>query len=273
MLALALLLLAQAAPEAPALLQAPAAVPSNVVTASLESAALGARVAYQVVLPDDYETSPRRYPVLYLLHGYSGHFGDWASRTNLVERLRGEGLIVVLPEGGNLWYVNSSKGRMEDHLLKELVPAIERGYRAIAYRSSRFVAGLSMGGYGALRLAFAHPDTFSFAGSFSGALDAPVSSEERLVRITEEVFGPQGSALRQEHDLLALVRRAKAPFPYVYLDCGTEDRLLEANRALARALSDARIPHEYRERPGTHSWDYWDQQVGEMLRVLRGLRR
>ena len=244
----------------------PYAVPEAVVTERLNSEALGAEVPYQVILPAHYEKSRERYPVLYLLHGISGHFSDWVSRTNLAEHARLYKLIVVLPEGGDLMYVNSPRGREEDHIVKELIPAVDRAFRTIPLRRARAVAGLSMGGYGALLMGLKHPNLFAFAGSFSGALEIPQMTERKEIM---EVFGPPDTPLRKQNDLWELLKAAKPPLPYFYLDCGTEDRLLDSNRKFAQALQAAKIPYEYRELPGGHTWDYWDRQVRQLLMVVK----
>jgi len=248
-----------------ALLAATQAVPQGVITASMKSEALGADVSYQVIVPPDYEKSRMRYPVLYLLHGYGGHYFNWVQRTNLAEYVRRESLIVVLPEGANLWYVNSPKGKEEDHIIKELIPAVDRDYRTIALRGSRAIAGLSMGGYGSLLLGLKYPQLFAVAGSFSGAVAAAQSDSANA----KEVFGEMNSPLRKENDLQELIKTAKTPLPFLYIDCGTEDRLVESNRRFMQVLHGAKIPYEYRELPGAHTWPYWDGQVQQLLQVLR----
>ena len=248
-----------------AVLSAAQAVPQGVITASLKSEALGKEVSYQVVLPEDYEKSRLRYPVLYLLHGYGGHYFHWLWRTNLAEHVRRLPVIVVLPEGENLYYVNSPKGKEEDHIIKELIPAVDHTYRTITLGGGRAIAGLSMGGYGALLLGLKHPELFALAGSFSGGVAAPQSESEN----SKEIFGAMGSPLRKENDLLELIKTGKPPLPFLYVSCGTEDRGLEANRRLVQALYAAKIPYEYRELPGAHTWYFWDDQVQQLLEVLR----
>jgi S-formylglutathione hydrolase FrmB len=163
--------------------------------------------------------------------------------------------------------VNSPKGKQEDHIIKELIPAIDNNYRTIALRGSRAIAGLSMGGYGSLLLGLKYPQLFTLAGSFSGAVAVPQSDSANA----KEVFGDLNSPLRKESDLLELIKTAKPPLPFIYVDCGTEDRLVESNRRFMQALYAAKIPYEYRELPGAHTWPYWDGQVQQLLGVLRRL--
>jgi len=230
---------------------------------------------YTVVLPVDYATTTTRYPVLYLLHGLFGHNTDWSTRTNIADYASRYRLIVVMPEGGDGWYV----GTYETYIVKELIPDVDARYRTIVDRRGRAVAGLSMGGYGALKFAVKYPGTFSVAASMSGALDPAVRSDKNpgfaweVVRPSiQEAFGPVGSATRAENDLLALVRELPqerlASLPYLYLDCGTEDGWIASNKAFADVLFARKIPHEYRQMPGGHDWGYWDARVRYVLDLV-----
>lgn len=244
----------------------------RVETVRLPSALLGREVTYRVVLPPGYAlptARAQRYPVLYLLHGWGGNYDSWLTRSLLRRYASEHQLIVVTPEGGNGWYTDAPGGEpYESHLLRELVPDVDRRFRTIAARRGRGVAGYSMGGYGALKFGFKHPELFGFAGSTSGSLDAASrSDEESLVR----AFGEAGGATRFENDLLRLAREfpeeRRGALPFLYLDCGLGDDWLEVNREFAATLTARRIAHEYRQRPGTHVWPYWDEQGREILRV------
>jgi S-formylglutathione hydrolase FrmB len=244
----------------------------RVETVRLESKTLGRAVSYMVVLPPGYAlptSRAKRYPVLYLLHGWGGQYDSWLSRSSLRRYAAEHQLIVVTPEGGNGWYTDAPGGEpYESHLLRELVPDVERRFRTIAARRGRGVAGYSMGGYGALKLGFRHPELFGFAGSTSGALDAASrADEESLVR----AFGEANSPTRFENDLPRLAREfpeeRRGALPFLYLDCGLGDDWLEVNREFAATLTARRIAHEYRQRPGTHVWPYWDAQGREILRA------
>lgn len=232
----------------------------------------GAARPYTVILPADYDTSTTRYPVLYLLHGLFGHHTDWTTRTNVADYASRHRLIVVMPEGGDGWYV----GAYETYIVKELIPDVDARYRTIDDRRGRAIAGLSMGGYGALKFAVKYPQLFTMAASMSGALDPAVRTEQNpgfawdVVRPSiTEVFGPAGSPLRAANDLHKLVRDLPqdrlASLPYLYLDCGTEDGWIASNRALVEILLARKIPHEYRQMPGGHDWGYWDARVRYVL--------
>jgi S-formylglutathione hydrolase FrmB len=245
---------------------------------SLQSAALGRVMKYRVLVPQDYGTSERRYPVLYLLHGLNGNYTDWTTRTNLLEYSRTLALIIVMPDGGNSWYTNAAgvpADRFEDYVLTDLQSDVVRKYRTVNSRYGRAIAGLSMGGYGALKMALKRPAAFAVAGSFSGAFSATredgfgarlnATERERL----ERIYGASDTAARRENDVYALAATAKpGSAPYLYIDCGTTDFLLEDNRQAIAAISKAGLAYEYHEVAGAHSWDYWDRRIREFLPVL-----
>jgi putative tributyrin esterase len=245
---------------------------------SVQSAALGRSMKYRVLLPQDYESSQRRYPVLYLLHGLSGNYTDWTMRTNVAEYSRTLALIVVMPDGENQWYVNAAddSGRFEDYVVTDLQADVVRKFRTVNSRYGRAIAGLSMGGYGALKMALKRPAAFAVAASFSGAFGATREGElERLIGSGEaarlgKIFGPAGSQTRKENDVFALASALQpSGAPYLYVDCGTADNsLLGANREVVAALHKAGAPYEYHEVPGAHSWDYWDRRIRDFLPVL-----
>jgi S-formylglutathione hydrolase FrmB len=245
---------------------------------SMESAALGRAMRYRVLLPEDYGTSHRRYPVLYLLHGLNGDYTDWTTRTNLAEYSLTVPLIIVMPDGGNQWYTNAADGteRVEDYILTDLQSDVVRKYRTINSRYGRSIAGLSMGGFGALKMAMKRPAAFAVAASFSGAFNVTrVGELERLIGTVEaerlqKIFGPGGARTRTDNDVFALAAALKpAGAPYLYVDCGIADNaLLGANRDVVAALHKAGVTYEYHELAGAHAWDYWDRRIREFLPVL-----
>src|SRR5205823_4520921 len=255
---------------------------SLVETVQFQSKLVNATLPYNVILPPDYRTSSRtRYPVLYLLHGFGGHYSDWVTRTNVADYAAQYRMIVVMPEGNNGWYTDSAgvaSDKYESYILRELIPDVQKRYRTIEARYGRAVAGLSMGGYGALKFGLKTPETFAFVGSLSGTLAAATWTEEDLKNLKGirdsvfSVFGPVGSEARKANDIYEMTRGLSAArvaaLPYIYLDCGTEDFLGGLNnQQFAALLREKKIPHEYRELPGDHSWAYWDQQVPEVLQL------
>lgn len=260
---------------------------ARVETVQFKSKLINATLPYNVVLPPSYvpatsKAPKNRFPVLYLLHGLAGHYTNWVEKTKLAEYVaEHNSIIVITPEGNDGWYTDSATvptDKYESYILQELIPDVEQRYRIIRTREGRAVAGLSMGGYGALKFGVKFPNKFIFAASMSGALDAAASTDEHPSAIWDfvrpsimQTFGAAGSRTRSANNLYQLFRslpRARiSSLPYFYFDCGTEDDFLATNRDLASILLERKIPHEFREMPGTHDWNYWDQQVREVLNI------
>ena len=272
-----------------ALATAPAALAAKVDTLAIPSAAMGKTYRAAVVLPASYAKNKKaRYPVLYLLHGAYGHFGDWLKNTpdkQLVQRLADQhNLLIVLPEGETFsFYLDSplnAASQFETHLTKEVIPAIDRTYRTVAERRGRVIAGLSMGGHGALYLAARHPDLYAAAGSMSGALDLQslnrkLSPADAAVRaklwapiLGSEADNPERFAANSVVNLVDQLNRAGLP---LLIDCGVDDGLLEINREVHRRLLYSHTPHEYTERPGAHTWDYWQNALPYQVLFLQAV--
>jgi len=244
----------------------------SVETRTFHSASLGQDRAYTVLLPVGYATQrPRRYPVLYLLHGKTGDHTDWTKRAPLREAVGATPLIVVMPDGDDGWYIDWADGLhgYEGQIVRDLIPHVDGTYRTLAVREGRAVAGLSMGGYGALKLALKHPDLFVCAASHSGAMRFPREAWDD----GQKVFGPGpgDERRRAENDVFELalaLRRTRAgwPGPALYLDCGTEDFLYESNARLRAFLREIGVPYEYHEGPGAHTWEYWTARLPDQLR-------
>ena len=258
------------------------AVPnSRIETIQFHSELINKVLPYNVILPPDYRASrTTRYPVLYLLHGVAGHYSDWLTRTNVADAAAQFQMIVVMPEGNNGWYIDSASvftDKYESYILKELIPDVQKRYRTIETRYGRGIAGLSMGGYGALKFGLKSPESFTFAASLSGALAPATWTDDdwkNLKSIRDSVFavfGPLGSETRKKNDIFDIVRTmspGRVPnLPYFYLDTGTEDLFVTTSQDFVVLLRAKKIPHEYRELPGEHSWVYWDQQIPEVLKI------
>jgi S-formylglutathione hydrolase FrmB len=260
-------------------------IPANprVQTIQFESKLVGKTLPYNVLLPVNYnqpDSRTKRYPVVYLLHGLTGHYTNWLEKTKLVDYAAAYDFIIVMPEGNDGWYTDSASlptDKYESYILQELIPDVEKRFRAKGEREGRAIGGLSMGGYGALKFGVKHPEMFVFSASLSGALDAASWTEgdlkglEFIWRTLQPVFGAEKSEARAANDLRKLFSELTAQriaaLPYVYVDCGTEDGLFEINRSFVDILTKQKIPHEYRQLPGSHSWAYWDSQVQEVLRI------
>lgn len=223
-----------------------------------------------VLLPASYHETGTRYPVLYLLHGLWGGYEDWLVRSNLIEYTASLPLIVVLPDAADSWYTNSATNpdlRFEDYIAKDVVAFVDENYRTLPFPAARFIAGLSMGGYGAIKLGLLYPGTFSVAGSFSGAFDWIERTETPSIN---SAFGPAGSPARRDEDVLRIISSAQpAISPYFYLDVGTSDGVLTGNRAVAAALEAGGFAYEYHEVPGDHSWEYWNRRLPFLLSLIQ----
>jgi len=252
---------------------------TRVETVKFKSQTLNAELPYNVVLPSDYLTSTTtRYPVLYLLHGLTGHYSDWLTRTNIADYSSQYRIIVVMPEGNDSWYTDNASEKYETYIIKDLIPDVQQRYRTIDARYGRAIAGLSMGGYGSVKFGLKFPATFVFAGSMSGAFNATRLTEKEGGSAANwnnylKVWGPPGSEARKGNDVFEIIKQLSASrinaLPYFYFDCGTEDAawIFDGNRELSSLMLEKKIPHEFRELPGNHSWAYWDTQVQEVLKI------
>ncbi len=257
---------------------------ARVEAVKFESKLVGKPLPYNVVLPPLYDAPQSRairYPVLYLLHGLGGSSADWvSSRAHLAAHAAQYRLIIVTPEGQDAWYTDSATvptDKFETYIIEELIPDVERRFRALSTREARAVAGLSMGGYGALKFGVKHPQRFILAASLSGAFGAPSwdQNDPALLAFVKpsiaRTYGAMDNPTRAANDLFKLFANLppeRIPaLPYIYFDCGTEDFLIGSNRALSELLLTRKIPHEYRQLPGAHTWTYWDAQVREVLKL------
>ena len=259
---------------------------ARVETVRFQSKLINTTLPYNVILPTDYDISKTtRYPVLYLLHGLTGHYSDWVSRTNVADYAADYRMIIVMPEGNDSWYVDSAtitSNKYESYILNELIPDVQQRYRTIESRYGRSIAGLSMGGYGAIKFGLKSPATFVFAASMSGAFSVTRFTEQDgnpRWATSVQALGPLGSDARKANDLFEIIEKLSqsqvSSLPYFYFDCGTEDsaRNFSVNRQLSGLMYERKIRHEYRELPGDHSWAYWDKQVQEVLKIAAGTMR
>ncbi len=241
---------------------------------------LGKTKKLSILLPVQYNPKSR-YPVLYLLHGYTGGNQDWPSRTKIRDYLRDIPLIVVMPDAENSWYVNSAtepNDRFEDYLVKDIPLYINKMYSTDTTRQG--IAGLSMGGYGAVVLALKHPSRYRFAASLSGAItfprglnDSTRPAERALFPSLKKAFGEKSNDGRSAGDVFQLYRQtARDSLPYLYLVIGTQDgyrSFLPAHRAFTDLLRSYGAAYEYHETPGGHNWQYWDREIQPILKRMR----
>jgi S-formylglutathione hydrolase FrmB len=253
----------------------------SVLALEWASSLLGKQTTTHILFPDS-GTPP--FPTLYLLHGLGDDSSTWLRNSRLNVYLAGIPLIVVMPDGYRSFYTNHESGfRYAEHIGQELTAQIDRMLPTRAERSGRAIGGLSMGGYGAMRVGLGYADRFCSIHSHSGALGWGTFDGDHRAKLlaargpafTEElrlVFGETPTGTR--HDLLVLAREARdsGMLPAIRLDCGTEDQLIDDNRKMAARLREARIDHEFHEFSGCHDWNYWDQHIrGALAFHLRQL--
>jgi len=238
---------------------------------------LGREMTFRYVLPDGYEEKIKtgaRFPVVYLLHGLSGNFKNWSDKTDIAERARKHGFITVFPDGGDGWYTDSEtvkSDRYEGYLVLDLIPFIDSTFKTVATKEGRGVAGLSMGGYGAIKYGLKYPGSFSIVGSFSGALDAPLRSQDNpaLSPSLNQTFGAMESETRWRNDVFRIAELSSpeeiASVPFIFFACGVDDWLFDINRNFAALLVKKKMPHEFRQIPGRHEWRLWAEQAAEFL--------
>jgi S-formylglutathione hydrolase FrmB len=256
----------------------------------IKSAILNKEVHYSIYLPSDYNTSDRAYPVTYLLHGYGDADDGWI-QFGEINRLADEGIktgkmppmIIVTPDGFTSFYLNAANGSFnyEDFFMKELIPYIEKTYKVKAERKYRGIAGLSMGGYGALLYALKHPDLFIA----SAPLSAAVWTDNDIIGLDDNMYNTYfsnsiGKNLKGKDRLTAnwlvnspmsiIEKKTTEELAKVkyWIDCGDDDFLTIGNAQLHIALTNKKVPHEFRMREGGHNWTYWRTGVIDALSFI-----
>lgn len=244
--------------------------PENVKVVKVESASMNKKIDVSVVLPESYEkNSDKRYPVIYLLHGYSEDHTAWPinAKPNLHKIASQNDIIFVCPNGGKSWYVDSPvhpEIRYETFVAKELVEFIDKNYRTIATKKGRAITGYSMGGHGALLICFKHQQTFGACGSMAGTLDLRMKVNDEKIKVLGE-YAKYRSAWDDNSvvELLYLLNRVR--MPAIIIDCGTEDHLLCENEKVHQKMLDMRMPHDYITRPGKHNGKYWGNAIDTQI--------
>jgi putative tributyrin esterase len=243
------------------------------------SDALGLSTSMTVILPQPTrnqiglagQASDQPPPVLYLLHGLSDDDTTWLRRTSIERYVAELGWAVIMPQVHRSFYADGVYGgRYWTFVSEELPGIVSRFFRVSTARADTFVAGLSMGGYGAMKLALRQPERFAAAASLSGVLDLKTLVESRQdggedPAMFTRIFGPE-TRLTQDDDLLGLVRRADPKsLPDLYVCCGTEDQLLPLNHSFVAACDEAGVPLTTSWTTGEHDWAYWDDEIVGVL--------
>jgi putative tributyrin esterase len=244
------------------------------------SEALGLSTSMTVILPQPTTTQigmtgdagDQPPPVLYLLHGLSDDDTIWVRRTSIERYVAPLGLAVVMPQVHRSFYTDEAYGgKYWTFVSEELPELVGRFFRVSQERENTFVAGLSMGGYGAMKLALRQPARFAAAASLSGALDVAAlsrSPREEDPTLWKRVFGDRAAEGGQDDLFVLLAQADAARLPALHVSCGIDDRLISANRRFVTACGTARIPVTTSFGPGEHDWAYWDDRIQDVLAWL-----
>jgi S-formylglutathione hydrolase FrmB len=246
---------------------------ASVDTISIYSNAMHKELKCVVIKPDLYKTKKDSYPVVYLLHGYAGWYSNWIIRVpQLKEQADKLNMIIVCPDGGySSWYFDSpvnSTMKYETYIAKEVPGYIDAHYRTIKDRKARAITGLSMGGHGALFLAFRHAETFGACGSISGVVDINFTKNkyDLIKRVGDTI---QYADNWKKYSVMNVIENYPKDSLAIIFDCGIDDAFFTINRQLNAKMLALKIPHDYTERPGNHDWAYWGNSVQYQLLFFR----
>jgi S-formylglutathione hydrolase FrmB len=247
---------------------------STVDTINIYSASMKKNIHCVVVTPADYKMKEEHYPVVYLLHGYAGDY------TNYIKKIRGFmkeaddlQMIFVCPDGNfSSWYFDSpvdSSLRYETFVSNEVPKYIDAHYRTIKNKHGRGIAGLSMGGHGALFLAIRHPNIFGACGSMSGVVDL-FASHDKFDIIKRIGDTTNNNTYWHDYSVINLIEKYNSKDSLaIIIDCGVDDFTYLPNHRLHEKMLKLKIPHDYTERPGNHNWEYWSNAIKYQLLFFR----
>jgi len=256
---------------------------------TIKSRILARDMHYSVYLPPGYHKKIQ-FPVLYLLHGYGGNENSWilnCSVHKIIDSLINISeippMIVVMPNGGNSYFINDHKRtfKYKDFFIHELTASVDSLYKTIPKKQYRGIAGLSMGGFGAVILPVKHPEIFGVSVAFSAAVRTDDMIREVSAGKYEQNFQSLFGDYSDSKNRITPHWKANSPFHLItsanadqfktikwYIDCGLSDFLLEGNESLHRLLMNYNIPHEYHVRPGNHNWEFWNHSIIEGLKFF-----
>jgi S-formylglutathione hydrolase FrmB len=241
---------------------------------TFQSKALNREMPYRVYLPANIPAN-KKLPVVYLLNGGGGNFRSWSNYTPVAD-YAAKGLILVMPQGDNSYYVNAVEApeeKFEDYMTQDLIADVESRFPAKSGRENRAIVGVSMGGFGAVVYAFVHPDLYSFAGAISPAVDVP--SRKFSWRHPSQwwrfkhIFGPMDGEARKARDPFQLVETADPRnTPYFYITAGQMESMMEPIKRFATRLKERGFQIEFHTKPGGHDWQEWNQQLPGCMDAL-----
>jgi len=242
---------------------------ASVDTAVIYSHSMHKEIKCVIIKPDIYNKEQLHFPAVYLLHGFSDRYDTWVKKVPAIkayaDRMQ---LIIVCPDGGySSWYFDSpvdTTYKYETHVSREVVNYIDAHYRTVPDRNHRAITGHSMGGYGSLSLALKHPDIFGAAGSMSGGVDFRAFPNEWDIA---RRIGDAHTCKKTWKDMSIINMIGHNPTQSIALmiECGTGDFFYRVNQQLHLKMLELKIPHDYVERPGRHSWEYWENAIEYQL--------
>lgn len=238
-------------------------------TVAIYSTSMSKEIGCVVIKPDNYDDEDLRFPVVYLLHGYSDSYLYWEEEILKNKKVANElQMILVCPDGGyNSWYFDSpidSTSRYETHISKEVVKYIDNNYKTIPDRNNRAITGLSMGGHGAFYIAMRNSAIFGAVGSTSGGVDITA------FKTKWEIANKIGDTIKHKDNwknmtIINMIDKYPIQTLSIIFDCGTDDFFYDVNKNLHAKMLDLGIPHDYIERPGGHTNDYWQHSIDYQL--------
>lgn len=240
-----------------------------ILNCTFASEVMGAQVPFNMVLPEGVTGD---IPVVLFLHGLGGDHNEWLNNTPLEQELTARGMAALLPDGQKSWYCDMKRGgSYATYIGRELMDHVRATFPVSGKREKTFAAGLSMGGYGALKLALTYSERFAACAALSGAVDIRARFElgdrhEQGIAIWGEDY--VNAIPGSPDDTYALTRRleeAGKPKPWIYQACGTEDKRLRENRLFRDFIRGRGYTYEYYEGPGRHDWDFWRAQLPILL--------
>ena len=252
-----------------------------IVEVNFHSECLNRMVTYKAIIPTEHSIKKQPYKTLYLLHGMFDNHNSWVTGTRIFHLAQQHRLAVITPTGENSFYVDDKAREVlfGEFIGRELVEHTREMFHLSTKREDTFIAGLSMGGYGAVRNGLKYHDVFSLIAGLSSAfiLDRILNSTPKNESLLDRreyytsIFGNLDELIGSDNDYKALIKKLKTEavdIPKLYLACGTEDFLIEENRDYRDFLTNEMIDFTYIESPGAHDWNFWDTYIEKVIEWL-----
>ncbi|MGD9909555.1 MAG: alpha/beta hydrolase [Candidatus Izemoplasmatales bacterium] len=254
------------------------------ITLEFGSQVLNMGERLNIILPDNFnesdpvENNQKKFPVLYLLHGYLGNNSDWIRLSSIERYASDHHIAVVMPSAYNSYYTNGLNGlNYFDYIANEVPEIASRLLPLSKDPKYNYIAGLSMGGYGAMKIGLTYPERFSLVASLSGALDIQfiydMSMQDGARNAHfKSIFGENVDFTNSTNSLLYLANKLDKNIPFIYVNCGNEDFLIESNKKFVKHLDSIKVPYLYETYPGSHTWEYWDTHIQNIINQIDSIK-